>query len=89
MCLASWPKLCSAFRAWARVPGKATYQRFETEPGAEFEFYLAQKLGMTVGRLRSEISQAEFADWSDRLRKDPWKAMFSTEQEIPAGLFGG
>jgi bifunctional non-homologous end joining protein LigD len=32
---------------------------------------------------------AEFADWSDRLRNDPWKAMFSTDQEIPAGLFGG
>jgi DNA primase len=32
---------------------------------------------------------AEFADWSERLRKDPWKAMLSSEQEIPAALFGG
>jgi bifunctional non-homologous end joining protein LigD len=30
---------------------------------------------------------ARFADWSDRLRQDPWKAMLSIEQEIPAGLF--
>ena len=30
---------------------------------------------------------ARFADWSDRLRQDPWKAMLSSDQEIPAGLF--
>jgi bifunctional non-homologous end joining protein LigD len=30
---------------------------------------------------------ARFADWSERLRKDPWKAMLSNEQEIPASLF--
>ncbi len=31
---------------------------------------------------------AEFDDWRERLRRDPWKAMLSSEQEIPAGLFG-
>jgi len=30
---------------------------------------------------------AEFQEWSDRLRKDPWKAMLSSKQEIPAKLF--
>ncbi len=31
---------------------------------AEFEHYLAEKLGMTVGRMRAEMSQAEFVRWS-------------------------
>ncbi len=30
---------------------------------------------------------ARFAEWSDRLRQDPWKAMLSSEQEIPESLF--
>jgi bifunctional non-homologous end joining protein LigD len=45
----------------------------------------------------SELKSAErpkfllgnFAQWSGRLKKDPWKAMLSSEQEIPAKLFGG
>ncbi len=35
----------------------------ETDPELEFEFYLAQKLGMTVARLRQEMPQAEFVQW--------------------------
>ena len=30
---------------------------------------------------------ARFAEWSERLRQDPWKAMLSSKQEIPASLF--
>ncbi len=30
---------------------------------------------------------ARFAEWSERLRRDPWKAMLSSNQEIPASLF--
>lgn len=45
------------------MPRKATYLRLENEPGAEFEFYLAQKLGMTLGRLRREMSNDEFVAW--------------------------
>ena len=30
----------------------------------EFEFYLAQKLGMTVGRMREEMDNQEFVYWS-------------------------
>ncbi len=30
---------------------------------------------------------AKFSEWSGRLTKDPWKAMLSSKQEIPAGLF--
>ena len=30
---------------------------------------------------------AHFEDWKERVRKDPWKEMLSSKQEIPAGLF--
>jgi hypothetical protein len=30
----------------------------------EFEHFLAQKLGMTVGRLREEMSAEEFMRWA-------------------------
>lgn len=35
----------------------------ENSPALEFEFFLAQKLGMTVGRLRTELSNDEFVHW--------------------------
>lgn len=31
--------------------------------GLEFEFYLAEKLGLTVARLRREMSSHEFMQW--------------------------
>lgn len=46
------------------MPRKEIYLRFETEPDAEFEFYLAQKLGKTVGQLQREMSNQEFLAWS-------------------------
>lgn len=36
----------------------------ETDPTLEFELFLAQKLGMTVARLRAEMSNDEFVRWS-------------------------
>ena len=30
---------------------------------------------------------AQFAEWSERLRRDPWKAMLTSRQEIPKDLF--
>lgn len=45
-----------------RVPGKATYLLMETTD-LEFEFYLAERLGMTVERLRRTISAREFGEW--------------------------
>ena len=36
---------------------------FETNPTAEFEHFLAQKLGMTVGDMRARMSNAEFIRW--------------------------
>lgn len=35
----------------------------ETNPEIEFEYFLAQKLGMTVGRLRVEMGADEFTGW--------------------------
>jgi hypothetical protein len=40
------------------------YRDFETVPGLEFEFFLAQELGMTVERLRVEMSADEFLRWA-------------------------
>jgi hypothetical protein len=35
-----------------------------TNSELEFEFYLAEKLGMPVARLRSEVDQSEFVHWA-------------------------
>lgn len=36
---------------------------FEADPLIEFDHFLAQKLGMTVARMRAEISAAEHLAW--------------------------
>jgi allophanate hydrolase subunit 2 len=36
----------------------------ETDPSLEFEFYLADRLSMTVGQLRAQMSNQEFVQWS-------------------------
>lgn len=46
------------------MPPKAAYLAMETSPDLEFEHYLAQKLSMTVARLRAEMSAEEFVHWS-------------------------
>lgn len=43
---------------------KAAYLTFERDQDQEFEFYLADRLGMTVGRLRQEMTNDEFVRWS-------------------------
>lgn len=35
----------------------------EAEPSSEFEFFLAAKLGMTVGEMRRRMSSLEFVRW--------------------------
>jgi bifunctional non-homologous end joining protein LigD len=44
--------------------------------------------GELTGTRAPKFLVARFAEWSDRLRRDPWKAMLSMEQEIPESLFG-
>lgn len=36
---------------------------FDADPSLEFEFFLAEKLKMTVGRMRKEMSAKEFGEW--------------------------
>ena len=74
------------------------YLRNEREATAVAPYSSRARLGMAAAlpleweELKSSKAPkfliAEFADWSERLRKDPWKAMLSSKQEIPAGLFG-
>ncbi|HEX6579218.1 MAG TPA: hypothetical protein VF082_12710 [Jiangellaceae bacterium] len=35
----------------------------ETDPEIEWEYYLADRLGMTVARLREQMSAEEFLRW--------------------------
>jgi hypothetical protein len=37
---------------------------FETRPDLEFEFFLAQKLSMTVAELRARMDSDEFNRWT-------------------------
>ncbi len=74
------------------------YLRNEREATAVAPYSSRARLGMAAalplewaelkGSKAPKFLIAEFGDWEERLRKDPWKAMLSSEQEIPAGLFG-
>jgi bifunctional non-homologous end joining protein LigD len=74
------------------------YLRNDREATAVAPYSSRARLGMAAalplewselkGSKAPKFLIAEFADWSERLRKDPWKAMLSSEQEIPPGLFG-
>lgn len=45
-----------------RAPGKATWLRLETDPEFFFEFFLAEKLGMTLWQVR-QMPCEEFMQW--------------------------
>lgn len=46
------------------MPPKAAWLELEANPELEFEFFLAAELGMTLGRLRQELSSnQEFVYW--------------------------
>jgi bifunctional non-homologous end joining protein LigD len=73
------------------------YLRNEREATAVAPYSSRARLGMAAalplewaelkGSKAPKFLIARFADWSERLLKDPWKAMLSSEQEIPAALF--
>jgi bifunctional non-homologous end joining protein LigD len=73
------------------------YLRNEWEATAVAPYSSRARLGMAVAlplewaelksSKRPKFVIAQFGEWSDRMRKDPWKAMLSSEQEIPAKLF--
>ena len=45
------------------MPTRRRTKAFESNPTLEFEHYLADRLSMTVDRLRVEMSAAEFYRW--------------------------
>jgi hypothetical protein len=44
------------------VPRKAAWLRFETEPDFHFDYFLAEKLGRTVGEIR-RMPAEEWINW--------------------------
>lgn len=46
------------------MPAKAAYRELDDDPALEFEHYLAVKLSMTVGELRTRMTNAEFVRWN-------------------------
>jgi bifunctional non-homologous end joining protein LigD len=73
------------------------YLRNEREATAVAPYSSRARLGMSAAlpleweELKSSKAPkfviARFADWSERLSKDPWKAMLSSDQEIPPEIF--
>ena len=45
------------------MPVKAAYKAMESDPATEFEMFLASKLSMTVGELRTRMGNDEFVRW--------------------------
>jgi bifunctional non-homologous end joining protein LigD len=73
------------------------YLRNEWEATAVAPYSSRARLGMAAAlplewaelksSKRPKFVLAQLDEWSDRLRKDPWKAMLSSDQEIPSKLF--
>lgn len=45
------------------MPGKATYLLFESRPDIEFDYYLSDRLRMTVSEMRRSMSGEEYQGW--------------------------
>jgi bifunctional non-homologous end joining protein LigD len=73
------------------------YLRNEREATAVAPYSSRARLGMAAalplewtelkGSKAPKYLIAQFDEWKERLRKDPWKPMLTSEQEIPASLF--
>jgi hypothetical protein len=46
------------------VPGKAARLELEDDDALAFDFFLADRLRMTVAEMRSRVSHAEWVYWS-------------------------
>lgn len=45
------------------MPPRRHTKAFETSPDLEWEFYIADRLGRTVGEMRESMSADEFTRW--------------------------
>lgn len=50
------------------------------QTGLEFEFYLAERLNMTVDRMRREVSAREFMQWSVYYSRKAQKQELASKQ---------
>jgi hypothetical protein len=50
-------------RALGRVRPRPSTKAFDAVDGREFDFFLAEKLGMTVARMQVEMSALEHLRW--------------------------
>ncbi len=74
------------------------YLRNERDATAVAPYSSRARLGMSAalplewaelaGSKAPKFLIAHFADWRERLGRDPWKAMLTIDQEVPSALFG-
>jgi bifunctional non-homologous end joining protein LigD len=74
------------------------YLRNERDATAVAPYSSRARLGMSAalplewGELKGSKAPkfliAQFSEWRERVKKDPWKEMLTLNQEIPSGLFG-
>lgn len=46
------------------MPTRRRTKALASDDALEFEFYIADRLGMTVERMRREMTEAEFLHWT-------------------------
>lgn len=63
------------------MPTKAAYLRFEDDPDAEFQFFLAEKLHCTVAEI-GQMSNLEYMRWGIWYSR---KAQMVQAKEVPGG----
>lgn len=58
------------------MPGKVAYHLFEDDPGVDFDFFLADRLRMTVAELRARVDAHEWRQWLT------WHGRRAQQQEL-------
>lgn len=57
------------------------YRDFDRDDDLELEFYVADRLGMTVARLRAEMGNDEFVRWAVYHGRKAQRAQLETETD--------
>jgi hypothetical protein len=66
--------------ASGRAPPKATFQRFEASPDLEFDYLLAEKLGMLVADLRERMTGDEYLGWTVYFQRKAQRAELAAKK---------